>query len=174
MSRAFIKELDGDDVVDAVPERLHSKLPNYITIEGFQNLETKTRRLEADIAASKTSPSIDARPRAELAKRDLRYLRERIRRAIPTEVPKSPATVEFGVTVRLLAEDDCAYQFTLVGEDETSIETGRISWASPIGSLLVGRKVGDTIIWPRGNTNLKVEIIDMWGRRPENGIVGSY
>ena len=173
MSRAFVKELDGDDVLDSIPERLHSDLPNYITREGLRYLKSEVRRLETDIATSKTNLSIDARSRAEPAKRDLRYLRERVRRAIPTEVPESPSAVQFGVTVRLLAEDGCTHQFTLVGEDETNIEAGHISWASPIGHLLIGHEIGDEVVWPRDNANLKVEIIDLWGLR-ENSIVDPH
>ena len=162
MSRAFVKEPDGDDRVNALPERVHNDLPNYITPKGLSDLEKKARQLETNIATSKTDQSIGARSRAELAKRNLRYLRERVRRAISTEPPKSPTSVQFGVTVKLLANDDSTYQFTLVGEDETDIETGHISWASPIGRLLVGRKIGDELIWPRGDINLKVEIIGLW------------
>ncbi|GIS89004.1 MAG: hypothetical protein CM1200mP18_17140 [Gammaproteobacteria bacterium] len=35
MNRAFVKEADGDDVVEPLHERKHSNLPNYITPEGF-------------------------------------------------------------------------------------------------------------------------------------------
>ena len=62
------------------------------------------------------------------------------------------------MTVILLGEDNDTYQFTLVGEDETDLETGRISWASPIARLLMGHKMGDEVRWNRGDETLNVEI----------------
>ena len=163
MSRAFVKESDGDDVVNALPERIHSDVPNYISRNGLARLQTKVRQLEAKLTALNTALSIDKPSQIERAKQDLRYHRERLRRAIPTDTPETPDSVQFGVTVILLGEDNDTYQFTLVGEDETDLETGRISWASPVAHLLMGRKVGDELLWNRGNETLNVEITGLHG-----------
>jgi len=163
MSRAFVKESDGDDVVNALPERIHSDLPNYISREGLERLQAKIRRLETELTALNTSPSIDKPSQIERTKQDLRYHRERLRRAIPTDTPETPDSVQFGVTVILLGEDNDTYQFTLVGEDETDLETGRISWASPIARLLMGHKTGDEVRWNRGDEALNVEITGLHG-----------
>ena len=92
MSRAFIKESDGDNVVNAFPERIHSDVPNYITREGLERLQAKVQQLETELTALNTSSSIDKPSQIESAKQDLRYYRERLRRAIPTDTPKTPAS----------------------------------------------------------------------------------
>ena len=163
MSRAFIKESDGDNVVNAFPERVHSDAPNYISREGLERLQAKVRQLEAELTALNTSSSIDKPSQIEHTKQDLRYYRERIQRAIPTDTPETPDSVVFGVTVILHSEDNDTYQFTLVGEDETDLETGLISWASPIARLLMGRKIGDEVRWKRGDETLTVEITSLRG-----------
>lgn len=163
MSRAFIKESDGDNVVNAFPERVHSDVPNYITRKGLERLQAKVRQLETELTALNTSPSIDKPSQIERIKQDLSYHRERLRRAIPTDTPSAPDAVQFGVTVILLGEDNDSYQFTLVGEDETDLETGRISWASPIARLLMGHKMGDEVHWNRGDEILKIEITGLHG-----------
>ena len=163
MSRAFIKESDGDNVVNAFPERIHSDVPNYIPCEGLERLQTKIRQLETELTALNTSPSIDKPSQIERIKQELRDHRERLRRAIPPDTPEAPDSVQFGVTVILLGEDCDSYQFTLVGEDETDLETGLISWASPIARLLMGHKIGDEVRWNRGNETLNVEIAGLHG-----------
>ena len=50
-----------------------------------------------------------------------------------------------------------------MGEDETDLETGLISWASPIARLLMGHKIGDEVRWNRGNETLNVEITGLHG-----------
>jgi transcription elongation GreA/GreB family factor len=163
MSRAFVKESDGDNVVNAFPDRVHSDAPNYISLRGLERLQVKVRQLETKLIALNTSTSIDKLSQTERTKQDLRYHRERVRRAIPTDTPETPESVKFGVTVILLDEDNDTHQFTLVGEDETDLETGRICWASPIGRLLIGRRMGDEVRWNRGGKTLTVEIIGLHG-----------
>ena len=79
------------------------------------------------------------------------------------DTPETPDSVQFGVTVILLGENNDTYQFTLVGEDETDLETGRISWASPVARLLMGHKVGDELLWNRSDGDLNVQITDLHG-----------
>ena len=163
MSRAFVKESDGNDLVNSLPERIHSDVPNYISRNGLARLQATVRQLETELTTLNTALSIDKPSQIERAKQDLRYYRERLRRAIPTNTPEAPDSVKFGVTVILLGEDNNTYRFTLVGEDETDLETGRISWASPIARLLMGHKLGDEVRWTRGNEVLDVEIIGLHG-----------
>ncbi len=161
MSRAFVKEPDGDQVADDQPERVHSDLPNYITPAGLTRLARDIGRLEAECVELAEQEGLSANHRLRQCQRDLRYLRERLRRTIPTEVPQNPQRVQFGVTVTLADGNHAQYVFTLVGEDETDIEAGRISWASPIGRLLIHREVGDTFAWPRGDGFLEVEVVEI-------------
>ena len=65
-------------------------------------------------------------------------------------------------TVVLEDETGQSYRFTLVGEDETDIDQGRISWATPIGKQLSGRVIGDEIIWSKGNQQIQLELVDIF------------
>lgn len=159
MNRAFVKELDGDDVIDDIPERTHSDLPNYITPTGLGALKKLIVDLEHALARLDPMQAIDAKSRKQSIERDLRFLRERVARAIPVEPPEMISNVvRFGMTVTLRDEDDREFTFTIVGEDETNIERGRISWASPLAKLLINKQIGDQVPWPRGDDVLNVEI----------------
>ena len=55
-----------------------------------------------------------------------------------------------------------SYRFTLVGEDETDIDQGRISWATPIGEQLSGGVIGDQIVWSKGDKQIQLELVDIF------------
>lgn len=149
-------------MVDDQPERIHSDLPNYITKGGLDKLKKIIKKLEKQHVELAKQEAIDAKAELQRCDRDLRYLRERLNRAIPVDVPDAPPDhVRFGVTVKLMDENDEPYVFTLVGEDETDIEGGRISWASPIARLLMDKEVGDIIVWPRGGTSVEAEVVEI-------------
>ncbi|MGL4314352.1 MAG: transcription elongation factor GreA [Sphingomonas sp.] len=53
--------------------------------------------------------------------------------------------VVFGATVTLLDEDDKPVRYQIVGQAEADANFGRISYNSPIGRALIGRKVDDEV-----------------------------
>ena len=53
--------------------------------------------------------------------------------------------VVFGATVTLLDEDDKPVTYQIVGQTEADASKGRISYNSPIGRALIGRKVDDEV-----------------------------
>ena len=58
----------------------------------------------------------------------------------------APDQVRFGTTVVLLdSETDEEVAYTIVGEDESDIASGRISFSSPIARALLGKAVDDTV-----------------------------
>ena len=61
----------------------------------------------------------------------------------PTEL--SGDRVVFGATVTLLDEDDKAIRYQIVGQTEADAKTGRISYNSPLGRALIGRRVDDEV-----------------------------
>ena len=61
-----------------------------------------------------------------------------------------PATLSgdkviFGATVPLLDEDDKPVRYQIVGPTEADAKSGRISYSSPLGRALIGKKVDDEI-----------------------------
>jgi transcription elongation factor GreA len=53
--------------------------------------------------------------------------------------------VVFGATVKLLDEDDKPVTYQIVGQTEADAKRGRISYNSPLGKALIGRKVGEEV-----------------------------
>jgi transcription elongation factor GreB len=49
----------------------------------------------------------------------------------------------FGATVTIADEHDNQRKVTIIGDDETDAEDGRIGWNSPIARALKGASVGD-------------------------------
>jgi transcription elongation factor GreB len=78
----------------------------------------------------------------------MRFLRRRLDAAVvvdPREKRGESEKVFFGATVVLEDEDGGQQEYKIVGEDEIETETRRISWRSPIGSKLIGRRVDDEV-----------------------------
>ncbi|MES2444092.1 MAG: transcription elongation factor GreA [Pseudomonadota bacterium] len=53
--------------------------------------------------------------------------------------------VVFGATVTLLDEDDKPLKYQIVSETEADAKVGRISYSSPLGRALIGRKVEEEV-----------------------------
>jgi transcription elongation factor GreA len=78
-----------------------------------------------------------------------------------------PATLSgdriiFGATVTLLDDEDKPIKYQIVGPYEADAKVGRISYASPLGKALIGRKVGEEIevTVPSGDKFFVVEKIE--------------
>ena len=61
----------------------------------------------------------------------------------PTEL--SGDKIIFGATVTLLDEDEKPVKYQIVGQTEADASKGRISYNSPIGRALIGRKVDEEV-----------------------------
>lgn len=70
--------------------------------------------------------------------------------------------VIFGATVTLLDDDDKPVKYQIVGPYEADARIGRISYASPLGRALIGRKVDDEIevTVPAGDRSYLVQKIE--------------
>jgi transcription elongation factor GreB len=69
--------------------------------------------------------------------------------------------VLFGATVEVEDEAGNCLHFTIVGEDEADIAHNKVSYVSPIAKALIGRKVGDSVMWKRPAGNLSLDIIEI-------------
>jgi transcription elongation GreA/GreB family factor len=148
MSRAFVKEQDGQDTVEELPEHPISHNPNFVTPRGLALVDEeieKARRLLAH-AQHETDRAGIAR-----ASRDLRYWTQRRATAQLVEPPKAPKKVAFATRVTIKRDDGRAQTFSIVGEDEADLEKGLIAYTVPIARALLGLEVGDEAELPGGN-----------------------
>ena len=67
--------------------------------------------------------------------------------------------VTFGCSVELLnIGNNSKIIYTIVGEDDTDSSQNKISFDSPIGKGLIGKKIGDNVLIsvPKGDLNFKI------------------
>lgn len=173
MSRAFVKEPDGDAVVDDQPELPVSPHPNHVTRRGLEVLEherngllSRLRSLKGrndkagagspDIASLSTGLEISA------VERRLRYVAKRIDSAIVFDPGQAdPGMAGFGASVILQDEEGVTHAFRIVGEDEADPANSLISWTSPLARQLKDRESGDEVCWRRPKGDLMLEIISV-------------
>jgi transcription elongation GreA/GreB family factor len=163
MSRAFVKEADGEQQ-DDLPERPQSPHPNYVTASGLKALQEQAAKLQKERHELHESgqPELLDKEHLRLVERDLRYLQERIERAILIDPASQPADrVGFGAQVETADDNDEKRKFQIVGEDEADPNRGRISWVSPLAKSLTGAAVGDTVVWKRPTGDLQLEILSI-------------
>ncbi len=139
MSRAFVKESDGNEGQD-LPELQVSSHRNLVTARGHAQIEVNVGRLQAELSQAR-----GVKDRASIARiqRDLRYWNERLRSAERVQPVPGPDAVRFGSTVTLQKSGGKVVVFHIVGEDEADPAQGRISYVSPIARQLIGSSVGD-------------------------------
>ncbi len=160
MSRAFVKEPDGDQVADDLPDLPRSRHPNYVTPAGLAALRDRTEALDAEhrsFGGEAHSPRETLRLRQ--VERELRHLRGRVEGAILVDPARQPRNeVAFGARVEVEDEAGRRRRFAIVGEDEAEAEEGKVSWLSPLAQALIGAGVGDSVDWQRPLGDLELEI----------------
>lgn len=90
-------------------------------------------------------------------------IEDRLARAViidPTTL--SGDKIVFGATVTLLDENDKPVRYQIVGQTEADAKDGRISYNSPIGRALIGRRIGDEVevTVPSGDRYYQVDKIE--------------
>lgn len=78
--------------------------------------------------------------------RRLRYLSEKLTAAVIVDVPTVQSDkVVFGATISLEDEYGQVHSYQIVGEDEIDPDKGKMSWKSPLGKALLGKKKEDEV-----------------------------
>ena len=154
MSRAFVKEPDGAEAFEELPDRPISEHPNLVTPQGLAQIEERLTRLHEQHAQAQASGD-----RAALASigRDLRYWTARRSTAQPMPGPEQTDKVQFGSTVTIVRDDGRRQTFRIVGEDEAEPAEGTLSYVSPVARALLNKAVGDVITAGSGEAEI-VEI----------------
>ena len=141
MSRAFVKEPDGLEAFDELPERLVSPNPNFVTEQGLAAIESEVARLSRAYAEAQSTGD---RAALNTAARDLRYWTARRATAEVVEPPAGCEDVRFGSRVTFERADGRRQTYRIVGEDEANPSTGTLSYVSPLARVLLGKSAGDT------------------------------
>jgi len=149
-------------------------MKNYLTSEGYQRLRHELSTLVKDerprvvVQVSEAAAMGDRSENAEYIygkrrlreiDRRIRFLESRLQDVEIIEVDKvNTACVAFGLIVEVENESGLRSSFQIVGEDEIDTKGGRISFNSPVGKALLGKKVGDIVVVrvPKGESELEI------------------
>lgn len=153
-------------------------MKNYITPGGLERLRAEYSQLlhgerpkvvetvawaASNGDRSENADYIYGKKRLREIDRRLRWLSDRLEKAevVDPSTVKSDRVV-FGATVTVLDEDEETQTYQIVGEDETDVKAGRISWKSPLAKALMGRRAGEEVTFekPAGSETLLIEKID--------------
>ncbi|WP_437820211.1 transcription elongation factor GreB [Sorangium sp. So ce1078] len=151
--------------------------PAYITPGGARKLSEELARLRsverprivqevADAAAqgdrSENAEYIYGKKKLREIDRRMHYLTKRLEKAVVVDPSEQRGDkVFFGATVEIEDEDGARHTYQIVGEDEIDSAAGRISWRSPVGRSLLGKRAGDVITVRRPAGEAEMEIISV-------------
>ena len=135
--------------------------PNYVTPAGLAALQARLAEARARLAGlMPRKDETEARLPIAMAERDIRYLDERLRRAIPVDPSaQPPGVVAFGAEVEVKGEEAARRVWRIVGEDEADPGAGLITAFSPLGRALIGCRVGDAAVWARPAGKVELEVV---------------
>jgi transcription elongation factor GreB len=148
--------------------------PAYITPSGARKLSEELARLRnverprivqevADAAAqgdrSENAEYIYGKKKLREIDRRMHFLTKRLEKAVVVDPAEQRGEkVFFGATVEVEEESGTRRTFQIVGEDESDSAVGRISWRSPVGRSMLGKRAGDVVLVrrPAGETELEI------------------
>lgn len=142
MSRAFVKDDDGGQGAEDLPDRLISQHRNLVTPEGLAQIEAEVERLGAAYAQAQSDADRNA---LQKIARDLRYWTARRSTAEVMAAPKGHRDVQFGSRVTIVRAGKGRQTFTIVGEDEADPAKGSLSYVAPLAQAMMGKSAGDEI-----------------------------
>src|SRR3954462_3488680 len=162
MSKAFVKETDEEPDLPEDAPQLPSGLKNYMTPDGHRGMQEEWRRLLREARPktvevvswaagngdrSENGDYLYGKKRLREIDRRVRFLTKRLESAtvVDPALQKNRAQVFFGATVSYIDHHDAERTATIVGVDEADMNTGLVSWISPVARALLKARVGDTV-----------------------------
>jgi transcription elongation factor GreB len=161
MSRAFVNEDNAAAQADQPVERSVSEHPNYVTAQGFAQLQARVADLQAEQTQLQGRGDNGDKQRLVDVQRDLRYFSLRLQSAQVVAHAGDTGRVRIGSWVTFADEEDHRQRVQLVGEDQADVAQGLVNWASPLGRALLGTGLGDEVVWQRPAGNLAIEVIEI-------------
>lgn len=162
VSKAFTRESDDARAEEILPVRFRSSgARNYITREGADRLAQRLvqlqeeRRVLADQVQKENADTHSALKRLEL---ECLRLQSILDSAIIAEPPSDQSKIALGAWVQLRDAVGEEENYQIVGADEADPDEGRISSVSPLGRVLLTRRIGDVVHFqtPAGQRELTI------------------
>ncbi len=150
MSRAFVRESEGGEAFEDLPDRSIS--PHHlVTPAGLARMDAEIESIEKRLTDAQIKDD-----KAEVARlsRDLRYWSARRVSAEVVPPPTDTSHVRFGAEVTFEREDGRRQTYRIVGEDEADPAKGSLSYISPLAQALMGKEVGDNVIVGQGQAEI--------------------
>ena len=148
--------------------------PLLITKEGLLKLQKKLNRLQSKVPAlikeveeTKAFGDFSENAAYQYAKSALRRnysvisgIENRIKRAVIIKKSKDNKVVQIGSIVTVKTSDK-EVTYEILGSHESDPPKGRISNISPLGILLLDKKVGDKVVLKLPNSKSEYEILNI-------------
>jgi transcription elongation factor GreB len=176
MSKAFTREIDGDDDAQegALPE-LPAGGKNYMTPQGYARLRAELLQLideerpkvvevvhwaASNGDRSENGDYIYGKKRLREIDRRIRFLTQRMELAEVTDptVHHGVDQIFFGATVTYAEASGQERTVTIMGIDEADSGQGQVSWVSPIARALLKAREGDVVklVTPLGPQEIEI------------------
>jgi len=175
MNKAFTREEDAVDEELEPSVQLPAGVKNYITPGGYRKLQEELESLwkverpglvktitwaASNGDRSENGDYIYGKKRLREIDRRVRFLRKRLELAEVVDPARRGECdqIFFGATVTVCDDTGCQSSYCIVGVDEADVANGRISWVSPLASVLIKLRVGDVAMLrtPAGVSELEV------------------
>ncbi len=151
--------------------------PTYLTYQGQQDLQAElddltnnrrtaiAKRLRFAIEQGDLSENADY----TAAKEEQAFTEGRIREletllgnvVLIDDVQREKGAVNIGSTVLIAEDGEDPEEYRIVGSQESDPAQGKISFRSPIGAALFGKKVGDVVTAQVPNGEIKFKILEI-------------
>ncbi|RIK40164.1 MAG: transcription elongation factor GreA [Chloroflexi bacterium] len=149
--RILLTPQGKEDLVHELEQLRYAKRPQLL--ERIQELSS-----EGDV--SDNSEYEDVKEELVQLESRIREIENILSDAQVVEHEQTPSgAIGFGAIVTLVDADGVEETWTIVGPQEANARLGRISNVSPVGSALLGKRVGDTIVVsaPGGETRFTIK-----------------
>jgi transcription elongation factor GreB len=175
MSKAFVRETEEDEAVEAPPAPAPAK--NYISPAGYARLKAELKQLveleRPEVVRtvawaakngdrSENGDYLYGKKRLREIDRRVRFLIKRLEAAeIVDAAGRGSDQIFFGSTIKIKSKDGEIRTLTILGVDETDTAKGRVSWISPIAKALLKAHEGDRVAFATPGGIEEIEILEV-------------
>jgi transcription elongation factor GreA len=140
--------------------KLQSELEYLLSVRR-QEIAGKIKRAREMGGTENNAEYEDAKNDQAFVEGRILMLENIVKNATVIESPALPGVVEMGDKVLIQNQDGKIEQFTIVGSTEANPVEGKISNESPVGTALLGKKIGDEVEVTTPAGLLKLLIMDV-------------